>query len=164
MYFHIWFVTKYRKALLEGETEEFVKNILAECVQRHNYEVLELETNKDHLHMLVGTKDKAQLAAMVRTLKAVSAKEVLRTQRFRVGKVKHFWAKRYGAREVEEKEIEGIREYVRNQKKYDTRSPMLPHGEREDTPHFRVGNVIPQAEACGHMTAKCPNVYIRTFG
>lgn len=90
MYYHIWFLTKYRKAPLDGKIEKFVKDILTECIERHNYRVLEVETNKDHLHMLVEAKDKAELAAMVRTLKAVSAKEILRTPYFRLGNAKHF--------------------------------------------------------------------------
>lgn len=41
MYYHVWFVTKYRKATLEGEIEKFVKDIFAECIQRHKYRVSE---------------------------------------------------------------------------------------------------------------------------
>lgn len=61
---------------MQGEVEKTVKDLLAECIQRHNYKVLELETNKDHLHVLVETEDKTKLAGIVRTLKAVSAKEI----------------------------------------------------------------------------------------
>lgn len=117
MFFHVWFVTKYRKIVLEGETEEFVKNMLAECIKRHDYKVLEFETNKDHVHMLVEAKDKAELAATVRTLKAVSAKEVLSVPSFRVANPRHFWAKRYGYREIRDDEKENIVGYIRNQKK-----------------------------------------------
>ena len=122
MYYHVWFVTKYRRITLKGEIEKFVKDILAECIARHNYRVLELETNKDHLHMLVETKDKKHLVALVRTLKAISAKEILQTPYFRMGNVRHFWARRYGYKEIKETEIESIGEYIRNQKK-------IPHSE-----------------------------------
>ena len=111
------------------------------------------------MHMLVEAENKTGLAAMVRTLKAVSAKEILRTPHFRVGNLKHFWARRYGYREIEDREVQGIRKYIRNQK-----DSALPRDESK-TPRFRVGNVkIPQAEACGHLTPKRPVVYIRTFG
>ena len=119
MYYHIWFVTKYRKAILEGEIEKRMKEIFAECIQRHNYSVSELETNKDHMHMLVEAKDKKELAGIVRTLKAVSAKEILATPHFRVGNFRakrHFWARRYGWKEVAQKDLEAIRNYIQNQK------------------------------------------------
>lgn len=129
MYYHIWFVTKYRKAVLEDKTEEKIKAIFAECIQRHNYSVLELETNRDHAHMLVEAKDNKELAGIVRTLKAVSAKEILSTPRFRVGNgsfgyyrrkpveaEKHFWARRYGWKEVAQEDLQGIQKYIQEQK------------------------------------------------
>lgn len=122
MFYHVWFVTKYRKLVLEGELEKSAKDIFAECIQRHGYKVSELETNKDHVHMLVEAKSRGELAKIVQTLKAVSAKEILgiplfcKTPHFRVGN-RHFWARRYGYREIAKSEIEEIREYIRNQKK-----------------------------------------------
>ena len=133
MFYHIWFVTKYRRPILIGGLEKKTKEILAECIERHKYTVLELETNRDHLHLLVEAKDKKELSAIVRTLKCVSAKELLATPCFRMGNVpggyhrrkpveeRHsFWATRYCFREIDENEIEYIREYIRNQK-------VIPH-------------------------------------
>ncbi|MBU1084672.1 MAG: IS200/IS605 family transposase [Candidatus Omnitrophica bacterium] len=116
MYYHIWFVTKYRKATLYGKTDKIVNNILTECISRHRYNVLEMETNKDHIHMLVEATDRKEVAGMVRILKAVSAKEILGTPHFRVGNRRHFWGRRYGCKEVEEKDVETIRKYILNQK------------------------------------------------
>jgi putative transposase len=130
MYFHVWFCTKYRKQILEGAIEEFLKGILAECIKRHCYKVLELETNRDHMHILVETKDEKELSAIIRTLKAVSAKEIHSTPRFRVGHCNissgrySFWARRYDAREIGKEEIESVREYIRNQK-------TIPHNREE---------------------------------
>jgi len=155
MFYHIWFLTKYRAEDLIGKMEKTVKNILAECFQRHNYNVLEFETNRDHVHMLIKAGNRKDLANIIKTIKAVSAKEILATQHLHKGKIrKHFWARRYGCKEIEEREIENIREYIRSQKK-------IPHAEAcgvtKITPHFRVGNV-------SHLTAKCPAVYLKTFG
>ena len=122
MYFHAWFVTKYRKITLEGEINRFVKNILSECIKGHNYNVLEFETNKDHVHMLVKAKDRSELVGIVRTLKAISAREVLRDSRFYMGNNRHFWAKRYGSRAIAEGEVQNIAEYIRNQRR-------IPHTE-----------------------------------
>ncbi|MBM3248782.1 MAG: hypothetical protein FJZ10_05145 [Candidatus Omnitrophica bacterium] len=35
MYYHVWFVTKHRRATLEGKAEKLVKDIFAECIKRH---------------------------------------------------------------------------------------------------------------------------------
>jgi len=116
MLYHVWFVTKYRQPVLDGNLEEPLKNIFAECIKRHAYKILEWEANKDHVHMLVETESQKELAVIVRTLKAVSAREILKTPHCRVGNNRHFWARRYGYREIDNSEIENIREYIRNQK------------------------------------------------
>ena len=125
MCYHVWFVTKYRRPLLEGKLERRIKDIFGECIERHRYKVLELETNKDHVHMLVEAENKSELASTIRVLKSVSAKRILEdTSHFRVGngsRGRHFWARRYGYKEISEKEIDYIREYIRNQKN-------IPHG------------------------------------
>ncbi|MFH1460734.1 MAG: IS200/IS605 family transposase [Candidatus Omnitrophota bacterium] len=132
MYYHVWFITKYRRPVLLEKVDKKIKAIFAECIQRHGYNVLEIETNIDHVHMLVKAKSKQDLSGLVRTIKAVSARELLRnTPLFRGGNGKvggkgHFWARRYGYREIRRNEIEGVRKYVRNQKKY----PTLPNGKR----------------------------------
>lgn len=118
MYYHVWFVTKYRKATLDGEIERKVKDAFLEVAGNKKYNILEMETNKDHAHMLVEAKDLGELAGMVRILKSVSAKKILEdTPHLRVGNILHFWARRYGYRKIAQNEIEGIREYIRNQKK-----------------------------------------------
>lgn len=118
MYYHVWFVTKYRKPVLQGKIEETIKNIFSECIARHSYNVLEFETNKDHAHMLVERDNKQDLASMVRVLKSVSAKEILTSiPHFSGGNTKrHFWAKRYGYKEINKDAIKYLREYIRNQK------------------------------------------------
>ena len=118
MYYHIWFVTKYRKIILKGEIERKAKDCFLEVAQNKNYNILKMETNRDHAHMLLEAKNTRELANMVRILKSVSAKRILEfTPYLRMGNVRHFWAKRYGRREIEKKQIQNILEYIRNQKK-----------------------------------------------
>lgn len=122
MYSHVWFSTKYRKAILEAKIEGILKSIFADCISRHKFKVLEFSININHVHLLVEIEDKNELSAMIRTLKCVSAKEIFRTPYFRMGhksigaRNTALWARRYGSREIDGKEIEDIRRYIRNQK------------------------------------------------
>ncbi|MDD4909898.1 MAG: IS200/IS605 family transposase [Candidatus Omnitrophica bacterium] len=119
MYYHIWFVTKRRRETLEAKAEEIAKNSFLEVAQRKNYNILEMESNKNHVHMLLEAKDRKELADMVRTLKSVSGKKLLEnTPHLRVGNYnpKHFWARRYGFREVDIVELESVQEYIRSQR------------------------------------------------
>jgi len=118
MYYHVWLVTKYRKAILEGKIERKVKDYFLEVARNKSYNILEMETNRDHVHMLLEAKNTKELANMVRILKSISAKKILEeTPHLRVGNVQHFWAKRYGSREIKKEYAKNIVEYIRNQKK-----------------------------------------------
>jgi len=132
MYYHVWFVTKYRRATLNGSTEKRAKDAFLEVARNKNYNILEVETNRDHVHILLEATDKKELSEMVRTLKAVSAKKIHDTQYVSMGNARHFWAKRYGWREVSKDDVESIREYIRNQKKMPRtgkKNPTLTCGE-----------------------------------
>lgn len=120
MHYHVWFVTKYRKPVLDGKIERMAKDSFLEVARNKGYNILEMECDKDHVHMLVEAKDKKELAGMLRTLKAVSAKKILDTPHLRVGntlsKKPAFWARRYGWKEIAKSRIEIVREYIRKQK------------------------------------------------
>jgi putative transposase len=121
MYYHIWFVTKYHKPALEGETDKRVKNTFLEVASNKKYTILETETNSDHVHLLLEAKDRKNLESIVRTLKCVSAKRVLEelrsTPRLRTGNIRSFWARGYGHKIVYEPQLGEIRNYIRNQKR-----------------------------------------------
>jgi putative transposase len=135
MYYHIWFVTKYRKSVLKNDIEVVVKSTFADCIQRHKYEILALETNNDHVHMLVCVENRIELAKVVRTLKAVSAREILNTPHYRKRNAQHFWARRYGYKKIEPRHVGRVKHYIQNQKK-------IPHtgvcGGRKKIPHTGV--------------------------
>ncbi len=116
MYFHIWFVTKYRRPVLDEETEQRLLAITQEIAQRKGYKILEIGPNRDHVHILLELDKREKLPSVVRTLKAVTAKKILeKTPHLRVGNA--FWARRYGYKEVKARGLEIVRRYVREQKR-----------------------------------------------
>jgi putative transposase len=118
VYFHVWFVTKYRKPILDSEIEKKLVDYFLEIAKNKDYNILEMETNRDHVHMLLEAQDRRELWNTMRVLKSVSAKKIQDgTPHLRVGNARHFWAKRYGYREIDEDEIGYIRKYIRDQKK-----------------------------------------------
>jgi putative transposase len=52
---HIIFVTKYRKHILTGEVDDDMKQIIYEISQMEDslFSIESMETDKDHVHMLV---------------------------------------------------------------------------------------------------------------
>ena len=118
MYFDVWFITKYHRKVLVGEVDACEKNAFAEIAERKGFDILEHETDEDHVHMLLRVKKGDRLSAMMRVIKSVSAKKVMASiPHLRVGKG-NFWAPRYKWRKVPARQLDVVREYIRNQKKY----------------------------------------------
>jgi len=52
---NIWFdVPKYRKKVLVGEVEKRLKEIIQEIANELKIEIIEMETDKDHIYILYG--------------------------------------------------------------------------------------------------------------
>ena len=57
---HIVLVTKYRKQLLIGSIADYVKQEILHIANTRGYEIIAIETDKDHIHFLLSydTADK----------------------------------------------------------------------------------------------------------
>ena len=57
---HIVLVTKYRKQLLKGSIADDVKQKIFDIANTRGYEIIAIETDKDHIHFLLsyGTADR----------------------------------------------------------------------------------------------------------
>ena len=58
---HIVLVTKYRKQLLKGSIADDVKQKILDIANTRGYEIIAMETDKDHIHFLLSydTTDRA---------------------------------------------------------------------------------------------------------
>ncbi len=50
---HIVLVTKYRKKLLKGSIADDVKQKIFDIANTRGYEIIAMETDKDHMHFLI---------------------------------------------------------------------------------------------------------------
>ena len=66
--YHIIFVYKYRKNLMI-QYGEFVKKTMVSISQKYDFEILEIEVDKNHVHLLVESEPKVSPLMIVRTLK-----------------------------------------------------------------------------------------------
>ena len=66
--YHVIFVCKYRKKILEPIKEE-LKEVIHSIENDSDFEVLEMETDKDHIHLLIKSEPKISVLAIVRKIK-----------------------------------------------------------------------------------------------
>ena len=118
--YHIVWCVKYRHKVLENEIEVSLKNILYKIAQDNGFQIIELNINKDHLHLLISCSPQHYIPNMLKALKGVSAR-LLMKQHGNVLKDKlwggHLWNPSYFIATVSENTKQQIIEYIQNQKK-----------------------------------------------
>ncbi|MBN2794712.1 MAG: IS200/IS605 family transposase, partial [Clostridia bacterium] len=54
--YHLVCCTKYRKPILSGKIDGCVKSLISKIADDHGIKILEIETDQDHIHMLIDCK------------------------------------------------------------------------------------------------------------
>ena len=121
--YHIVWTPKYRYRILAGQVGEEVTNCIHVFTEQLQCEMVELNVQADHVHLLVMIPPKVSVSEYVGTVKGRTAIRVF--NRFRHLKRKpywgnHFWTKGYCADTVG-LDSEMIRAYVRHQEKHERR-------------------------------------------
>ena len=75
-YFHVWFSTKWRRPVLNGEIRDFILAMLASIAADKRITILEAEAIQDHVHLLVGVKQDQRLPVIMHDLKGATARAV----------------------------------------------------------------------------------------
>ena len=119
--YHVVFCPKYRKKILQDDIAEYIKQqIYILCCQKDLVEVLELNVQVDHVHLIVSIPPKYSVSSFMGFLKGKIALRLF--QKYdRVGKKfwgRHFWSRGYCVSTVGLDE-ERIRKYVKWQQKKD---------------------------------------------
>ena len=117
--YHVVWCPKYRYKVLIGRVKEEIKSTLELFCAKLDCEIVELNIQPDHVHLLVMVPPKVSISQLIGTLKGRSA--IRAFQKFRDLKVKrywgnHFWAKGYCVDTVGV-DAEMIRRYVKYQEK-----------------------------------------------
>ncbi|WPX08475.1 IS200/IS605 family transposase [Anaerocellum danielii] len=116
--YHIVWCVKYRHKILHGEIETKLKEILLEIAKEQGFEIIAMETNQDHVHLLIDCSPQHYIPDLIKALKGVSARRLF--QFFPELKSKlwggHLWNPSYFVATVSENTEEQIREYINSQK------------------------------------------------
>ena len=121
--YHIVWVPKYRHRILKGEIAKDVENLIRAYSNQQKCEIIELNVQIDHVHLLVMIPPKISISTYVGSLKGRVAIRIL--NKFKRLKQKpywgnHFWAKGYCVDTVGV-DSEMIRKYVKYQEKKEKR-------------------------------------------
>ena len=121
--YHIVWVPKYRYRILSGEIAREVENLIRAYSHQQKCEIVELNVQIDHVHLLVMIPPKLSISNYMGALKGKTAIRIL--NRFKKLRQKpywgnHFWSKGYCVDTVG-LDSEQIRKYVQYQEKQEKR-------------------------------------------
>lgn len=90
---HLIFVCKYRKKLLIRLAEQ-IKSIFYDIAKEKDFEIVEMEVDEDHIHLLVKYSPTKSIVEVVRLFKQISTYRIWRQNNNYVYLSKQFWKER----------------------------------------------------------------------
>ena len=116
--YHIIFVCKYRKKLLIKYGED-VKQIMYDISKKYDFDIKEMEVDKDHIHMMISSVPKISPLQIVRVLKQQSTIQMWRRYsselKKQYWKENTFWTDGYFCSTIGEVSSKTLKHYIQNQ-------------------------------------------------
>jgi len=91
LYYHIILTVKYRKKLMH-QYDSFIKQTILDLSNNHKFQVDKMESDQDHIHLLVFARPDISPSQIVRVIKQKTAYELWNN--YEIELVQHFWKRR----------------------------------------------------------------------
>ena len=115
--YHFVWIPKYRKRALKGLIKERLDQLLHDCAEINQFEIMELSIQEDHVHLFLSAKPRYSPAEIMRLIKGGSSRvirsEFPEIEEFLWGD--SFWADGYFVSTHSTVTEDIIKEYIRNQ-------------------------------------------------
>jgi putative transposase len=124
LYFHIVWCVKYRHKVLVGSVKDDLIDIIKNICMNNNYELVEINTDLDHIHLLIGLSPQDSIPVVMKTLKGVSARLLNSKHKDELSKVLyggHIWSPSYYIATTSDNVMENIKQYIIHQGDVDKR-------------------------------------------
>jgi putative transposase len=114
--YHLVWCPKYRRKVLVEAVAERLATIIREVCQEHEAEVLSLEIQPDHVHLLVECDPQFGIHRLVRLIKGRSSRELRQEFPALKRKLPTLWTHSYFVSTVGGAPLSVIKQYIENQK------------------------------------------------
>lgn len=117
--YHVIFSTKCRKKLLRGDFDLTLKETMTNISEEYDFTIDVLETDEDHIHMLINSIPKLSPLTIVRNLKSKSTKQMCKKypkkMRENYRKERTLWSDGYFVCSCGDASTETIKKYIESQ-------------------------------------------------
>jgi len=112
---HLVFVTKYRRGVLSADHLDTLRDVFTNVCADFGADLVELDGQDDHVHLLVAYPPQVAVARLVNSLKGVSARRLRQRYRMRTHQ-EHLWSPSYFAASAAGASQQTVGSYIRQQR------------------------------------------------
>ena len=115
LYYHIVWCVKYRQKVLVDDIKDDLIDIIKNICINNNYELVEINIDLDHVHLLIGLSPQDSIPVVMKTLKGVSARLLNSKHKNELSKVLyggHIWSPSYYIATTSDNIMDNIKEYI----------------------------------------------------
>jgi putative transposase len=113
--YHVIFCPKYRRKVLVGEVERRLKAIAREVAAEMDVEIIEMETDLDHVHLLVSVDPQCGINRFVKMLKGRSSRLLRAEFPHLRRRLPTLWSNSYFVTTVGGAPLAVVKQYIENQ-------------------------------------------------
>ena len=127
--YHLVWITKYRKPVLDGQIAERVRELIREICKTNDIEIIKGHVSKDHVHLLVSVPPYLSVSKIMQSIKGKTSRKLLMEFKTLSKQFwgRHLWARGYFAASSGNVTDEVIIQYIESQSM-----------EKEDDDNFRI--------------------------
>ncbi len=117
--YHLVLVTKYRNEVITKPVLERLIEIFKEQSEKWDIEVLEINGEPDHIHLLIQSHPSVDLSKYINSIKTVSSRLIRKEFSEHVSQFywkNYFWSRAYCLLTIGGAALETIKKYIENQK------------------------------------------------
>jgi len=114
--YHIIWCPKYRRNVLSPEIAQRLKQIIQKVIDEKNSELIELEVQEDHVHLLVECDPQFGIHRLVKHMKGTSSRKLRNEFPELKSRLPTLWTNSYFASTVGGAPLSIIKQYIENQK------------------------------------------------
>lgn len=114
--YHVVWVTKYRKKYLEGAIEKRLKQVCKEVAKECDFEISEMECERDHIHLLVDVDPQFGIHKAVKRMKGRSSRILREEFEILRQRLPTLWTNSYFVCTVGGAPINVVKQYIESQK------------------------------------------------
>jgi putative transposase len=114
--YHVVFCPKYRRAILFGAVEKRLKEIAREVCTERDAEMLEIECDKNHVHMILSVDPQFGIHKLIKQIKGRSSHHLREEFPDLKSKMPSMWTNSYFVSTVGGVTLDVVKKYVENQK------------------------------------------------